>query len=208
MLLKPLGGKGNLLEFFTWRKDVTENIHVNGYRAKLVNGHHSLPNWYKSASFTVFLNKEYLERSEVATEKEKTPIKAGTDSKPATMSSSEERRLGEHKRVHWALDLEEIVYFTRYRFEFEETEGKISHSMLKKLKMKIRAMKNKRLAALLDSCDRDCLLWLQKTFERIIKKNLGRFGTFYIEDVKDLNKYWDELFNLYGEYKPNYQELT
>lgn len=166
------------------------------------------PNGYKSASFALFLNKDYLERSEVARKKRR-QLTAETDSiKPATMSASEGLSLEEHKRVHWALNLEEIVYFTPHRFEYEDTQGKASNSILKKLKMKIRAMKNKRLEALLDSCDRDGLLSLRETFERIVGKTSRRFGTFYIEDVKDLNKYWDELFYLYGEYKSKYEELN
>lgn len=116
------------------------------------------------------------------------------------MSSSEELHLGDHKKVRWALNLENIVYFTPDRFEYEaEAQGKTSHSVLKKLKTKIRALKNKRLSALLESCDRDGLLWLQETFGRIVGRGLGRFGTFYITDEVDLNKNWDELFDLYGE---------
>lgn len=121
------------------------------------------------------------------------------------MSFREELSLADRKRVHWAFELEQVVYFTPNRSEHEDTEEKTSHSMLKKFKMKIHALKNRRLAALLESFDHDGLHRLQETFERIVRKTSGRFGTFYIEDVKDLNKYWDELFSLYGEYKPNFR---
>ena len=80
--------------------------------------------------------------------------------------------------------------------------------MLKKLKMKASALKIKRLPLLLDNFERDLLHWLQETFERIVGKHSGRFGEFNLEDLKDLNKYWDDLFELYGEYKPSFQELT
>jgi len=124
------------------------------------------------------------------------------------MSSNEELHPGFHKKVHWANHLEEIVYFTPSSFEYEETEAKASHSMLKKLKTKASALKIKRLPLLLDNFERDLLHWLQETFERIVGKHSGRFGEFNLEDLKDLNKYWDDLFELYGEYKPSFQELT
>ena len=125
-----------------------------------------------------------------------------------TMSSNEELHPGFHKKVRWANHLEEIVYFSPYGFEYEETKAKASHSMLKKLKMKARALKNKRLPVLLDNFERDLLHRLQETFERIVGRHSGRFGEFNLEDLKDLNKYWDDLFELYGEYKPSFQELT
>jgi len=124
------------------------------------------------------------------------------------MSSNEEIHPGFHKKVHWANHLEEIVYFTPSCFEYEETEAKASPSMLKKLKMKACALKNKRLPVTSDNFEGDFLLWLQKTFERIVGKHSGRFGEFNLEHLKDLNKYWDDLFELYGEYKPSFQELT
>lgn len=123
------------------------------------------------------------------------------------MSANEDP--GFHKKVHWANHLEEIVYFTPSSFEYEETEAKSSRSLLKKFRMKTRALKNKRLPFLMDNFERDLLLWLQETFERIIGRHSGRFGEFNLEDLKDLNnKYWDELFELYGEYKPRFQDLT
>ena len=124
------------------------------------------------------------------------------------MSSNEKLNTGDQKKVHWANHLEEIVYFTPPSLEYEETQTKTSHSLLKKLKIKARALKNKRLPVLLDNFERDALHRLQETFERIIGKHSGRFGEFNLNDFKDLNKYWDELFELYGEYKPNFQELT
>lgn len=124
------------------------------------------------------------------------------------MSSNEVLHPGFHKKVHWANHLEEIVYFTPSSFEYEETEAKASHSMLKKLKMKARALKNKRIPLLSDNFEGDLLNWLQETFDRIVGKHSGRFGEFTLADLKDLNKYWDNLFELYGEYKPIFQELT
>ena len=80
--------------------------------------------------------------------------------------------------------------------------------MLKKLRMKARALKNKRFPVLLDNFERDLLHRLQETFERIVGRHSGRFGEFHLEDLKDLNKYWDELFFFYLEYKPSFQDLT
>lgn len=149
----------------------------------------------KAGSYVVYSQALTFERSKVQ------PTQV-------TMSSSEGLNPDDHKKVHWAFHLEEILYFTPSSVEYEETEAKASHSILKKLKIKARALKNKRFLVLLDNFERDLLHRLQETFERIVGKHSGRYGTFNLEDLKDLNKYWDELFDLYGEYKPNFQELT
>lgn len=148
------------------------------------------------SSCVLFSQAPTYERSRV----QRTPV--------TMMSSNEKLNPGDHKKVHWANHLEEIVYFTPPSFEYEETQAKTSHSLLKKLKIKARALKNKGLPVLLDNFERDVLHRLQETFERIVGKHSGRFGEFNLNDFKDLNKCWDELFELYGEYKPNFQELT
>ena len=115
------------------------------------------------------------------------------------MSSSEDlNQLDDHKKVRWAFNLEEIVYFTPCIFEYEDTERrKASKSILKKFKKKARALRIRNL----DICD-DLLQKMQDIFERIAEKVSGHSGEIHIED---LNRQWDELFELYGECKP---ELT
>lgn len=133
------------------------------------------------------------------------------DRNTQTMSPSDHLNPDHHKRVHWALDLEEIVYFTP-SFECEETKEERPKSrrdsILKKLKTKTHALKSKGMTAFVGSCDGDLLDKLQQTFERIVTKNSKRCGMLNIEDLNDLNKYWDELFELYGGHKPIYQKLA
>ena len=62
-----------------------------------------------------------------------------------TVCSSDTIHLRENRRVHWALNLEEVLYFT------PETESKNVQSLMKKLKIKTRILKNISSAF----CDRD-----------------------------------------------------
>ena len=91
-----------------------------------------------------------------------------------TVSSQGETQLCDHRKVHWALNLEEIMYFV------PNTKGNATHSNFKKLKMKARA--------------------LNKQFERIVEKLSGHCdGLHNTEEFTDVSKFWDELFELYGE---------
>ena len=121
------------------------------------------------------------------------------DREPTTVCQSEELNLGDHKKVHWACNLEEIVFFTPPSFECEQRESNTRHSVLKKLKIKARALKNS------DICD-DVLQKMQEIFERLSGKISGHSGKLRFDDLKDLDRYWDQLFEIYGEYKPGYQE--
>jgi len=121
------------------------------------------------------------------------------DREPTTVLQREELNLGDHKKVHWAYNLEEIVFFTPSSVECEERKSNTGHSVLKRLKIKARALKNS------DICD-DILQKMQEIFERLGGKISGHSGEFHITDLKDLDRYWDELFEIYGECKPRYQE--
>jgi len=120
------------------------------------------------------------------------------DRKPTAVLQSDELNLGDHKKVHWAYNLEEIVFFTPPSFECEE-KGNTGNSVLKRLKMKARALKNA------DICD-DLLQKVQEIFERLSGQKTGHSGELHITDLKDLDRYWDQLFEIYGEYKPRYAE--
>ncbi|KAL9955535.1 hypothetical protein ACROYT_G036872 [Oculina patagonica] len=180
------------------------------------------------------------------------------DNELTTVSQSKDLNLGNHKKVHWAYKLEEIAFFTPSSFECEEKERKVRHSVLKKLKIKARILKNldicddllqklqeileriverfsgnneelqmedlndfnsfeceekerkvrhsvlkklkikARILKNLDICD-DLLQKLQEILERIVERFSGNNEELQMEDLNDFNRYWDELFELYGE---------
>lgn len=107
--------------------------------------------------------------------------------------SCDARHLDVHKKVHWALNLEEIFYFA------PDTDCKAQHSMLKKLKTKVRALKNNHFSSLLEIRDRYRLYKMSEKFERLVEKLSGNCDELTKEHLNNLNKYWDELFELYGE---------
>ena len=113
------------------------------------------------------------------------------------VSSNSEIHLAEPKKVHWALNLEEILYFT------PETESKATRSMLKKVKIKFCALKKCLPPALLGICEGDFLRRLQERFARIVEMFSAHYDVMFVED---LNKTWEELFELYCEkYEPVFQ---
>ena len=120
------------------------------------------------------------------------------DREPTTVCHSEELNLGDPKKVHWAYNLEEIVFFTPHSSECKERKSNTGHSVLKRLKIKARALKNS------DICD-DLLQKMQEIFERLGGKISGHSGELHITDLKDLDMYWDELFEVYGDRKPRYE---
>jgi len=111
----------------------------------------------------------------------------------------QELNLGDHKKVHWAYNLEEIVFFIPPSVECEDRKSNTRHSVLKRLKSKARALKTS------DICD-DLLEKMQEIFERLGGKISGHSGELHITDLKDSDRFWDELFEIYGEWKPRYQE--
>lgn len=121
-----------------------------------------------------------------------------TESK--TVCTRDKMQLGQNKNVHWALNLEEISYFTPH------AESKNTQSLMKKLKIKARSLKNNTLSTL---CDCELVHKLQERFARIVER-FARFNCdneiheIHAEDV-DFNKYWDELFELYGPCKPAFE---
>ena len=133
------------------------------------------------------------------------------DCEPTTLSSSDVKMnlSNNPKKVRWAYNLEEIVYFTPI-LECEITEDKTTNSLLKKLKRKARALKSKRLAAFLDiNNDNDFLHWLQEKTKQFMEKIPGRCGELHLEHLTDLNsRRCDEFLEFYGECKANYREIT
>lgn len=120
-----------------------------------------------------------------------------TESK--TVCTSDKMQLSQNKKVHWALNLEEISYFTPH------AESKNAQSLMKKLKIKARILKKNTLTF----CDRELVHKLQERFARIVERFPGfnfdnEIHEIHAEDV-DFNKYWDELFELYGPCKPAFE---
>lgn len=92
-----------------------------------------------------------------------------------------------NKKVHWALNLEEIFYFS------PETESKAAPSMLKKLSKPARK-------ACLEIFEQNFVRRLQEGFSQISKPFSGHRDEV---NFKDLNKTWDGLFELSGgKYNP------
>lgn len=120
---------------------------------------------------------------------------------PATAElSCDEIHLNTHKKVRWALNLEEILYFA------PDTECNAPNSMLKKMKTKACALKSNQLSGLLEICDRNRLHKLQEKFKRLVEKLRPDCDELPVEDFYSSNKYWDDLFELYGEYKPAFEK--
>ena len=122
------------------------------------------------------------------------------DSEPTTGLSCDEIQLDTHKKVRWALNLEEILYFA------PDTECNAPHSMLKKIKTKVRAWKSNQLSGFMEICDRNRLHKLQEKFKRLVEKLRPDCDEFPLGDFYNLNKNWDELFELYGDYKPAFEK--
>ena len=116
------------------------------------------------------------------------------DSKRATVLSKGKTQAGDQKKVHWALKLEEIVYFSP-----AETEGKATDSVMKRLKVKARAFKDKRLAAFFDVFDDELIHRLQGLFEIVVGKISGQHDEMSTEELTDYQ--WNEVSGLFEGYR-------
>ena len=114
------------------------------------------------------------------------------ENKSAEVPLRDEIHLGDHKTVRWARNLEEIMYY------IPDNEDKNTQSVLKKLKRKTCIFKNNFHVGFLAILQGDRLHRLQERFVRIVLKISGHCDEIYFEDQ---NEKWDELFELYGQYK-------
>jgi hypothetical protein len=100
------------------------------------------------------------------------------DCDPTTASSGNKINFGLRKKVSWACNLEEIMYFCPdYEFQqFQEPGGKVAttNAMQKKLKKKPQALKNKRFASFLDI--------------GVMDRISGRCGEVNFKDLMDSEK--------------------
>lgn len=107
----------------------------------------------------------------------------------AIMSLKDKTNFGEHKKVRWAFNLEQIVYFYP-DLKRQESESKTYKHVIKTLKIKAQ--------------DRDFLDWIQKKGEQFMEKLIpGRYGEVNCEDLlKNLiNEQWNEWYKLHGKNK-------
>lgn len=115
-----------------------------------------------------------------------------------TVCSSDKIHLRENRRVHWALNLEEVLYFT------PEAESKNVQSLMKKQKIKTRILKNISPTF----CDRDIVRKLHGRITRIVERISTGHCDYEMnaEDATTFNKYWDELFEFYRPCKPDFEK--
>lgn len=124
------------------------------------------------------------------------------DAAAVAACSHEEEQLNVQKKVHWALNLEEIFFFD------PDVKSKAPQSMLKKFQIKFRALKDNHRSNILEIFYRDHLCKLQSKINRIIEPLAGKIDaeSKASHDLINSDSYWDELFELYGNCKPAYKE--
>ena len=120
------------------------------------------------------------------------------DAAAVATCSYEETQLNVEKKVHWALNLEEIFFF------YPNAESKAPKSMLKKFQIKFRALKDNHRSNILEVFYRDHLFKIRSQIERIIEPLTGKIDaeSKASHDLVNSDSYWDELFELYGNCKP------
>lgn len=97
------------------------------------------------------------------------------------------------KRVRWAVTLEQIRFYTP-----ENKSDAPAESLLKRLKIKMHAWKEKRLASLLIITQED-LQRLHEQIEIIVGKITGHCDEINIENLTDDHR--DEILQLYEVYQ-------
>lgn len=124
------------------------------------------------------------------------------DTAAVSTYSYEETQLNVEKRVHWALNLEEIFFF------YPDAKSKAPKSMLKKFQIKFRALKDNHRSNILEVFYRDHLFKIRSQIERIIEPLTGKIDaeSKASHDLVNSDSYWDELFELYGNCKPALKE--
>ena len=124
------------------------------------------------------------------------------DAAAVATCSHEETQLNVQKKVHWALNLEEIIFF------YPDAKSKVPKSVLKKFQIKFRALKDNNRSNILEVFYRDHLFKIRSKIERIIESLTGKIDaeSKASHDLVNSDSYWDELFELYGNCKPALKE--
>lgn len=97
------------------------------------------------------------------------------------------------RRVRWSVELEEVRYYVPLP---QNTESRWKRTK-KQFKAKAMDLKQKPLILLWDFCDSSTVHLFQNGLECLVRKIHGRSESLDFEDIRDLNKPWDELFELY-----------
>ena len=111
------------------------------------------------------------------------------------------RSVAHPKKVHWALNLEEIVYFTPLPTPKAVKRTSSSFAITDIIKSKADLLKCKHFKTFLNISNSDLFLALQKTFARIAVEKRSSHLELDIADSRNLNRPWDELFELYAAVK-------
>ena len=111
------------------------------------------------------------------------------------------RSIAHPKKVHWALNLEEIVYFTPLPTPKAVKRTSSTFAIKDIIKSKADLLKYKHFKIFLNISNSDLFLALQKTFASVAAEKRSSHLELDIADSTDLNRPWDELFELYAEVK-------
>lgn len=97
------------------------------------------------------------------------------------------------RRVRWSIDLEEVHYFVPLP---EKTQGRWKKKM-KCFKEKALDLTHKPIILLCDFYDSNTVHLFHSGLESLVRKVNGRSDSVDFEDIRDINKPWDELFEQY-----------
>lgn len=97
------------------------------------------------------------------------------------------------RKVRWSIDLEEVHYFVPLP---QKTQSRW-RKKIQCLKEKALDLKHKPLILLCDFYDSNTVHLFQSGLEFLVRKVNGRSDQINFEDIRNINKPWDELFELY-----------
>lgn len=97
------------------------------------------------------------------------------------------------RRVRWSIDLEEVHYFVPLP---QKTHGRWKKKM-KCFKEKALDLTHKPMILLCDFYDSNTVHLLHSGLESLVRKVNGRSDSVDFEDIREINKAWDELFEQY-----------
>jgi len=97
------------------------------------------------------------------------------------------------RRVRWSIDLEEVHYFVPLP---QKTHGRWKKKM-KCFKEKALDLTHKPMILLCDFYDSNTVHLLHSGLESLVRKVNGRSDSVDFDDIRDINKPWDELFEQY-----------
>ena len=109
---------------------------------------------------------------------------------------------GTPRKVRWSMDLEEVHYFV----PLPQNAGRRWKKKMKHFKEKALDLKHKPMILLWDFCDSNTVHLFQNGLECLVRRIQGRSDKLDFEEIRDINKPWDELFELYTTREETSQE--